>query len=82
MADIPKDIRKLAMAAFDAPLHRDGCSLNGLVSKDVSDEVLRAIAHAIVVERDRCVRIFAYEHFTSGQRLSALILGETDNGDG
>jgi len=54
---IPDDVARAAIKAYDAPLNDDGASLVGIVNRMAEDYVKLAIARAILAERERCARI-------------------------
>lgn len=68
MTEIPDDVMKAAIKAYETPIVEDGRSLVSLVNKMVEDEVKLCIARAILAERERCIEIlegldsYAYVH--------------------
>lgn len=54
MTEIPEDVMKAAIAAYERPIVEDGSSLVSLVNRMVEDEVKLCIARAILAERERC----------------------------
>lgn len=57
MTEVPDDVMKAAVKAYETPIVEDGSSLVSLVNKMVEDEVKLCIARAILAERERCAKV-------------------------
>ncbi len=77
MTEIPDDVMKAAIQAYDKPLREDGSSLVYLVNRMVEDDVKLCIARAILAERERCAKVaYAYaDAHTSEHKMIGHIIG-------
>lgn len=62
MTEIPEDVMKAAIEAYERPIVEDGSSLVSLVNRMVEDEIKLCIARAILAERERCCLVLRRLH--------------------